>query len=1566
MVKEIDKSTWVNRGDGDVWLDSEVTPTQFNTAVWATKGVFSNLDSAYELALFVIGTHLGVEFSADELETLNLEAVDISKVMVEDTLVDPKRAAAEHPFPVKVWVSYDFEWITEVVKKDLVSPPAPLDATSMSSFPARHFDEIFEKLSSHLIDLEEYVKENHEVREAGTEQSVDFSKYPSEAERLLSTVRAHVEENSAVSFEKDSGDVIDVHYNSAYKIVTVAYRLDEFTKYAVEGAAEKDAFGVPQIKQPTIIKKGKKDFERKISKISTRATYYVLNYGFILPFDSKSILQNTQPTIDVYPKPKSALDFGEDEIPEDVMTASEKALEDAKINNREFLLSLALKKNAEKTIQTAVLSDLESALKDAADGNLTSKEVYSLLLNKVGMQTFVGLVLSCIAAKMPKLEMTDFLISAISQDLDISLSAQLHPIEFAKMIGETVSDLINNPLNKSTLPPQILTVWAEDLYLSTTDYMGHLAREIWQQFVALVKSILIDFILGVVKTILESCSAKEDDAGKSNINELLTQSNFQPSPGLIKDAPTEDFDDYLVLLNDFLSDLSAVLTPGEICNLLQGHPSDEVVQLALSILARQKYESLLPSPTAQSVIEFFVSIGKNISKDLCANVAETFDEIGDEEICNISDTFKIRKDILSGAGLSPEQIELEIDKHKARQLGLAKEVFDYANSTDNVLNKYTPEDPCAFFANIEIPSFDYAATLAVESSIDPVIAEFNSEFKEHISSIKTGREVYVEVGETAPLGKGDPKYDKAVANMGFLPFHEAAATQPEQMVGIGQEYSVGRIIHEHFSASIAVDQVPKLDKKLFRAYSTENHALIDQMGLTPEVLGADVDINLDDLTIDPYEISIAYPIYKAGQDNHTGTLEVVAGASGGYEVISISELTSTSASFESFDAKGCINNDLPPIWENTNHHLRAIVFAEASWKKLFDDTGLETTQKAAKDLKHHIAGTSYRSVFEDAYNKFRTVILRSVFWGTIGGAIERGADKDRLYAATGLKEPKAPVFQAQLIQGLTVEQPDLDPAKLEEFFEKVESTDLWDILYDLFMFDYTVQCPDGQNKKKHILDFEELKQKVLDGMCVIDEDSVKRALTNAVLLMLVRIYISEYLLHIIFATDQIDLRGDPTNYINYLVNFMRADIEGRFGIEFLEFIDGLFADYDLDTDDRPLNTIVDTDGTLLEVQGDSENSLYASVFADEWKAVFGMFYDEFGLGDPKIQKNLVKKYLAELIDEEDVALSVNIDNRFGTFTSSKFILERFALTPDGKVKHIDEEERITVQVDKGWKLGYRLSYLSREPSPEFTAVASQIGFDKRKDDRAYRLKGFIGDVATQTPHHLIPMTSVVLPYEGTDLTPREFLLTQRGGLLEKMSKGKVAAQLFEFMFDLSHITAHLVAVMHVDTLNSYSTRNSFALTKLGIKNAFDAIGSHGDPGKKSCAELPPFEMGNKFKLGCTDLEISFAFGIGLDLSPLCGDFDFAWKSKIAKLIKDAIKRLFRGIASIADPAVKLGQLLAAIACIKTGSADLCDIVYNKIHPFPLGFGPPITPIGAAYLGLECKFGGGKEDCKKEE
>jgi len=1626
MTKEMDKATWVKRSEGEVWLDNEVKPTLFNVAPWMHKKEANTYDfaDAFDVAMLTIASHLGVDVTADDLEAFIPSAMEANAIIIEDLFIDPKRLAAEHPFPAKLWVTVDFAWVNDILLGSPLQPLAQEGAGGpifTAAFPAREFEEIRNNVALKLSELSDHADSmtDHVIYEEGTENVVNFAKLARESRRFMNLIQSHASSDGldfgedgapTVSFDEESKDVIDVMYDSEYRVHSLAFRKDALgePKLGIDGL-KVESFSTP-------IKEGIPALRKKAEKISVRARYYVFFHNYILDLPPDEIIKHTQPTISVHEKKKepSALDFGDDDIPEDVMTATEKALEDSKLTNGSFLLSLALKENADRKIQQAVSSDLEAALQDAVDGNLTSKEMYLLLLSRVGMQTFAGLVLSCIAAKVPVAKMSDFIVSAISEEIGFVKS--LNPIDLAKKIGEEALALLENPLLHGDVSPEIMYIWGKDLFLSTVDYMAMVAEGMAKQFVALVKKVLVDFVLAVVKTILESCRGDEENMGKENINLLLTNSSFNPTPTSIVGAPDDGtFEEFLNLLEEYLDALSALLTPAEICALLEGEPSDDVVALAQFLLEQPKFSPLLEDTSVQAIIAFFVSIGKNVNPGLCNNVAATFEEIGEEEVCLPPDAFNARKNILAGAGLSPDQIQNEIDKHRERQLGLAKEVFDFANSGDSLIDKYLPEDMCDMFASISIPSLDYAAKLTAKSSIDPVVTDFNSEFRDYIGTIKSGQGVYKTVEDLFD-DEGSADFQLVAAQVGLTnlqALNSGSGSSGDVEVdrarsfGIGQIYRVGGIIEDHFSAPIEVKQVSFTQSPVVRYIidSSTNHVFFDQLGITKDdgILPMQVDFNK--LTINPYSIALTYPKYKKGAENFIGSLIISESVFGDGKKLQETALVSTSSSIESYSF--CQTNEIGEEWNDSDTHLRSIAFGERLWTNygtvidadLEGEAGVATPEKIFNFKLANAKGV-YGELFEAVYNGMRKTILDSVFWDTVGQAIKRpsvsGEAKNKILAAAGFvhatKEELATIEAAK-----ADDAPDeikIEANKLKERFAQTSAAakakDVWDILYDLFMFDFTVKCPDGEDKKKHILDFEALKEQVLSSLCVVNEESLVQALKTAVLLMLVRVYISEYLFGIIFAADRVDLRGNPTNYVNYLAAYMRNDIKGRFGPDFLEVVDGLIADYVIDAPSLEANSafepppplmLLDSDGTSLEVQAESPEESYAFVLASEWGAVFNIFYDDLGLGLGDVKKTLATHYLTNHVaDTEiyDTAAEIGNDERFGEYSGNKLILEKYLEDPEGNIWNIgnpDLESDTSILTELGWQIGYRLSLLVHRPKPylvlAYNSIMPGISYERVLADRAWRL--WTSDpfsLAGARWHYIVPLAHASMPYADTPLNPELFLSLKKEFLLGEMGSSDEAVELFGFIFDISHVMAQLTAVMHVDTLNSYSTRNSFALTKLSIKNVFDSLASRGDPTDEGCGEPSAgFGLDESFKLGCSDLELAVGFGFELDFSGLlCGGFDFAWKSKIAKLAREAIMKIFRGLAFIVDPAVRIAKLLAAIDCIEVGKANMCDIVFNELHPFPLGFGPPITPIGAAYLSMECKFGSEaeQEECTKTE
>ena len=368
-----------------------------------------------------------------------------------------------------------------------------------------------------------------------------------------------------------------------------------------------------------------------------------------------------------------------------------------------------------------------------------------------------------------------FLSEVVEKALGVSLAAVIGAAEMLK-------ELILNPPN---LIPYIPTISIPDL-LPTTDIMAAFAEQVAAAITELVTQAIVGMLKDLLKSLAQACD--QGRLGDLNIGSVMDQSlqqsvspqNLNQLKGDIvrnlRDAVSTTIPLPVAarLLEKLLDDVSAVLKPTQIANLLLGVPEKDVTQ-AINCIIEAKYPEFLPATKSQGdTSALFAAVGELTDKKILLEEVARLTSIVDTRPIECDPLQKILdKEMFLRANspvqrlakpLTAAEIDEELGKAKERKAKRFKDLADLL-AKDNVLDGVVPPVLCETGVKLDAngqpvldsagkvesqrkpgimpddpPSFKLMMDQTIDALYDPSYMNFNQDVSNFPQAISVTRE----------------------------------------------------------------------------------------------------------------------------------------------------------------------------------------------------------------------------------------------------------------------------------------------------------------------------------------------------------------------------------------------------------------------------------------------------------------------------------------------------------------------------------------------------------------------------------------------------------------------------------------------------------------------------------------------------------------------------------------------------------------------------------------------------------------------------------------------------------
>lgn len=407
-------------------------------------------------------------------------------------------------------------------------------------------------------------------------------------------------------------------------------------------------------------------------------------------------------------------------------TKKEKKLEDEHIATfKEKFISVR------NTLTEFVGDPLLSCDNSEIDKIATLDELYDKVLNKISLKSLTSFIASCVMANLSIPDINKIICDMVLKTLPLEQLEKLNSLlannEFAK-VQEKLANISKDPKFANVTPsiklktaiidgaskdaickainildPNLISFQFAKLFpsinirlfvppvinlkdlLPTEDTL----REIRTLLETAVKQAISAALLTVIKTLFKTlcrlCSARGLPKIDGKHGDVNLRNSLPPDLDLSKfDVPDN--------IDNFFNDLSSILTPNELCALLNGVASIELLNVVKSLMKRKYPELYSVLDDTSKIKSLFSHLGQFVDPKLCEEIEKGNTEGVPTSLCEEREN--IKKNLLDGR-MSDAQIQEQIDSENERSKELLKALLELTD--DGILEKILPpitKNPC--------------------------------------------------------------------------------------------------------------------------------------------------------------------------------------------------------------------------------------------------------------------------------------------------------------------------------------------------------------------------------------------------------------------------------------------------------------------------------------------------------------------------------------------------------------------------------------------------------------------------------------------------------------------------------------------------------------------------------------------------------------------------------------------------------------------------------------------------------------------------------------------------------
>lgn len=445
------------------------------------------------------------------------------------------------------------------------------------------------------------------------------------------------------------------------------------------------------------------------------------------------------------------------EVP--IMTRAFRNANNAIVTSREYRqqahLSI-LEADAEISDSVNELSDILSSINNIDDS-------YAFLLNRVDINDIIKGSLACFAKQIgadaiAKKAFEDFdsikgrenYLEQSVKDFEDSIRIPLtEESELFEDAANMVAELSNGPpqLNSSydgvaSSLPSVPTLSFPD-NSPTVDLLSDFTRSMRESILSSLTSVFVQSIKSILSNAITACNNSSEDL--SQVGAVNINNSIRNLDSLIAKLNEMGFSD--ISMFDFFDDLSAALTPREICSVFSGGANNTTIDISLSIVKRryENFYNLLGTNDRrrrEKLSEILSFIGQILGANFCNAIIQA---TSDKEYCQDDESsfYELRRNLLrSRRVVSDEEIERQIEREKKTK---KKIIQDLRNALDGGLIDGKGSITGSEIIPESDHTFNYLVDKVFETIYTGVVSSHDQDLKDFSSSLVEERPANKEV-----------------------------------------------------------------------------------------------------------------------------------------------------------------------------------------------------------------------------------------------------------------------------------------------------------------------------------------------------------------------------------------------------------------------------------------------------------------------------------------------------------------------------------------------------------------------------------------------------------------------------------------------------------------------------------------------------------------------------------------------------------------------------------------------------------------------------------------------------